>query len=71
MAPSISSGASQRAEPAAVSVADADLSVTSSITLLIPKSQMQASPLIVMSDRISTSLLGRVHVLSRIRGCSS
>jgi hypothetical protein len=53
MEPSISSGASQRAEPAAVSVADADFSVTSSITLLIPKSQIQASPLMLdMNDSI-------------------
>lgn len=39
----MTSGASQRAEPALVRVAEADCSVTSSTTLAIPKSEMRAS----------------------------
>jgi hypothetical protein len=41
---SMSSGESQRVEPPAVSVAEAGFIVTSSRTLLMPKSEMRTSP---------------------------
>jgi hypothetical protein len=42
--PSITSGANHRALPLVVKVTDALVSVTSSMSLDSPKSQMQASP---------------------------
>lgn len=54
--PSISSGANHLALPAAVKVAEAHFSVTSSTSLDIPKSDMHASPCVHLSPRALETL---------------